>query len=205
MISFEREYEGVYRLKIPFETLYTSVFLILADRPILVDCATTAEDVERNLLPALEAVGYGLTDISMLVLTHQHTDHAGGLSRILELAPEIRVICGEICQISDGIFTYPMAGHTADCIGVLDEAHHTLLSGDGLQGAGVDKYRCNVKSQEDYLETLTRIRNDERIERILLSHAYEPWYSDRIEGREAVLTCLAECKKYLKHYEGNLS
>ena len=204
MISFEREYEGVYRLKIPFETLYTSVFLILADRPILVDCATTAEDVERNLLPALEAVGYGLADISMLVLTHQHADHAGGLARVLEHAPEIEVVC-DVRRLCKGISTYPLAGHTADCIGVLDEAHHTLLSGNGLQGAGVDKYRCNVKSKEDYLETLTRIRNDERIERILLSHAYEPWYSNRIEGREAVLTCLAECKKYLKHYEGNLS
>ena len=204
MITFEEEYDGVFRLKVPFEKIYTSVFLIEADAPILVDCATTAEDVDEYIIPALDAMGYGIADLRMLVLTHRHADHAGGLARVLELAPKIEVVC-DVRRLCKGISTYPLAGHTADCIGVLDEAHHTLLSGDGLQGAGVDKYRCNVKSQEDYLETLTRIRNDERIERILLSHAYEPWYSDRIEGREAVLTCLAECKKYLKHYEGNLS
>lgn len=188
----------------PFERIYTSVFLIEADAPILVDCATTAEDVDGVILPALKVRGYTLSDLKAIVLTHAHTDHVGGLSRILELVPELEVV-RDVRWLCKGISTYPLAGHTVDCIGVLDEAHHTLLSGDGLQGAGVDKYRCNVKSKEDYLETLTRIRNDERIERILLSHAYEPWYSDRIEGREAVLTCLAECKKYLKHYEGNLS
>ena len=197
MISFEREYEGVYRLKIPFETLYTSVFLILADRPILVDCATTAEDVERNLLPALEAVGYGLADISMLVLTHQHADHAGGFLRVMELAPNIEVI-KDVREICDGVRTYPMSGHTEDCIGVLDLRSGTLITGDGLQGAGVGKYRCSVKSKENYLETLHRIERDERIEHLLFSHEYEPWYVNRIDGRARVLSCLEECRSYLK-------
>ena len=38
MIEFEEEYEGVLRLKVPFERIDTSVFLIEADAPILVDC-----------------------------------------------------------------------------------------------------------------------------------------------------------------------
>ena len=198
MIAFEEEYDGVFRLKIPFENLYTSVFLLDRGKPMLVDCATTAEDVDTVLLPALAAKGYRLSDIQAIVLTHAHADHAGGLARVLEHSPELRVVRGEACALWDGFSTYPMAGHTADCIGVLDEVHHTLLSGDGVQGAGVDKYRCNVKLPEDYLNTLERIRADRRIERILFSHAYEPWYSNRIEGREEVLACLAECPKYLK-------
>ena len=28
-------------------------------------------------------------------------------------------------------------------------------------------------------------------------HAYEPWCRDRMEGREAILSCLRECKKYV--------
>ncbi len=195
--EFYEEFDGVYRLKIPFENLYTSVFLVLADRPILLDCATTAEDVDEWIVPALEKLGYRLSEIKTLVLTHSHGDHAGGLARVLELAPEIEVV-RDVRRLCEGISTYPLAGHTKDCIGVLDERTHTLISGDGLQGAGVDKYRCSIKFQEDYLETLNRIQNDDRIEHILFSHAYEPWYANRIDGRELVLACLAECPKYLK-------
>ena len=198
MIEFEEEYEGVLRLKVPFERIDTSVFLIEADAPILVDCATTAEDVDGVILPALKARGYTLSHLKTLVLTHSHGDHAGGLARVLELVPEIEVV-RDVRRLCEGISTYPLAGHTADSIGVLDEVHHTLLSGDGLQGAGVDQYRCSIKLPEEYLKTLKRIQADGRIERILFSHAYEPWNRNRIEGRAEVLACLAECQNYLKN------
>ena len=140
MIEFEEEYEGVLRLKVPFERIDTSVFLIEADAPILVDCATTAEDVDGVILPALKARGYTLSHLKTLVLTHSHGDHAG-----------------------------------------------------------VDQYRCSIKLPEEYLKTLKRIQADGRIERILFSHAYEPWNRNRIEGRAEVLACLAECPNYLKN------
>ena len=198
MHRFDQEYDGIFRLRVPFGNIYTSVFLILADRPILVDCATTAEDVDSVILPALEQMGYKLSDLQRLVLTHSHGDHAGGLGRVLELAPEIEVIRGEVRLLQDGLSTYPLAGHSADSIGILDENQGILLSGDALQGAGVDKYRCNVKFPEEYLKTLERIKEDERIEHILFSHEYEPWYTDRVDGRVQVLACLDECPKYMK-------
>ena len=73
----------------------------------------------------------------------------------------------------------------------------TLISGDGLQGAGVDKYRAYAQNQKAYYETLERIKQDERIENLIFSHAYEPWYKDHIFGRENVLDVLEECKKYI--------
>ena len=84
MNAFYKETEGIYRLRVPFENIYTSVFLLTAaERPILVDCATTASDVDECILPALAALGYALSDIGAIVLTHRHADHAGGLARIL--------------------------------------------------------------------------------------------------------------------------
>ena len=53
-----------------------------------------------------------------------------------------------------------LAGHTDDSIGVLDERSHTLISGDGLQGAGVDKYRCSLYNKNAYIETIEKIKND---------------------------------------------
>ena len=197
MNGFIEESAGIYRLKVPFEGIYTSVFLVKAPSgAILADCATTASDVDNYIVPSLAAMGYKLSDIKFLVLTHSHADHAGGLIRISELYPDIEVI-REARLIFDGVFTYPMSGHTSDCIGIFDGRTNTLISGDGLQGAGVDKYRCYVKDKDGYSATLERIKNDKNVENILFSHAYEPWFSNSARGRENVLCCIEDCKKYL--------
>ena len=197
MNRFCKETDGIYRLRVPFEAIYTSVFLIQGlSEVILVDCATTGNDVDLHLVPALQAMGYSLSDIQALVLTHRHDDHAGGSARVLQLAPHIEVV-RDVRMLDEGIFTYPMAGHTEDCIGVLDTRSHTLISGDGLQGAGVDKYRCYLKQPAAYLQTIRSIQTDERVETILFSHAYEPWNKDAVRGRAAVMACLSECKTYV--------
>ena len=197
MEGFVREIEGIYRLKVPFETVYTSVFLVETySGAVLVDCATTAEDVDEVILPALRNMGHELLNIDAVVLTHHHGDHAGGIKRILTHAPKIKVIT-KVGNIGEDIFVYPMAGHTEDSVGVFDRRTGTLISGDGLQGAGVGKYRCSVKNKNAYLETVDRIKKDQRIENILFSHAYEPWYKDGAFGRETVDKCLSDCLEYV--------
>ena len=194
---FERIIDGIWRLKVPFYTVYTAVFLIYtAEGYVLVDCATTDGDVDEYIIPALEEQDVSLLDVKKIVITHDHSDHAGGLPRIIELMPHIEVV-KEVTRLAGGVCTYPLPGHTKDFIGVLDERSCTLISGDGLQGAGVDKYRTSVPFKEEYLKTLERIKNDGRIENLLFSHAYEPWFKDKMVGREAVLHCLDECGKYV--------
>ena len=197
MSGFYEEASGIYRLKVPFEKIYTSVFLITTPQgAVLVDCATTAEDVDEFIVPSLRALGYAPTDIKMLVLTHRHGDHAGGMETLLRHAPQLEVVT-DIRALADGVCTYPMGGHTRDCIGVLDTRTGALISGDGIQGAGVDKYRCYTEDPQMYLETLARIREDARIKNILFSHAYEPWLADRASGREQVLACLDASLQYV--------
>ena len=131
MSEFIEVIKGIYRLRVSFEAIYTSVFLISSPSgEILIDCATTDGDVDGCIVPALKKIGYKLSDIKTLVLTHKHGDHAGGLSRVSSLAPNIEVI-RDVRELFDGICTYPLAGHTEDCIGVLDTRSHTLISGDG--------------------------------------------------------------------------
>ena len=194
---FYKETDGIYRLRVQFDNIYTSVFLIIANKKrILVDCATTSDDVDGYIVPALKEMGCALSDIDTLVISHKHGDHAGGLERILSLAPNIEVVRG-VNTLTDGISTYSLAGHTADCIGVFDSRTNTLITADGLQGAGVDKYRCSIKDRVAYIKTLEKIKNDEKIENILFSHAYEPWNKDSVCGRNEVLKCLSDCIKYL--------
>ena len=195
MNGFIEEREGIYRLKVQYTTVYTSIFLIETELgDLLVDTASYDEDIDSCLIPALSEMGKSLSELYAVVITHDHFDHSGGLKRIREIVPDVRVIT-ELCNLTDNISTYPMAGHTEDSIGVFDSRTKTLISGDGLQGAGVDKYRTSAPFKEEYIRTLERIKNDERIENILFSHAYEPWFQDKMVGREAVLLCLDECKK----------
>ena len=194
---FDKEVEDIYRLKIPFDTVYTSVFLVVDEgKAVLLDCATTKEDVENYILPALATLGYRPTDLTAIVLTHRHGDHAGGLPHLLRYAPHLEVVTS-VRRLTKNLRTYSLAGHTEDAIGLFDERTHTLLSGDGLQGAGVDKYRCSLANPTAYRETLERIRKDDQIENILFSHAYEPWLADAVWGRGAVCACLSDCEKYI--------
>lgn len=196
-MSFFREIGGIYRLKVPFENLYTSVFLIKTESGnALVDCATYASDVDEVIIPALNGLGVRAADIRYLILTHSHGDHAGGKERLLQYAPSLEVVQTADLILPNGLTTYAMKGHTLDCIGVFDETSGTLISGDGLQGAGVGKYRCSLASREEYLKTIEKIEKDKNVKNVLFSHAYEPWYQDGAFGRNEVEKCLKDCKKF---------
>jgi glyoxylase-like metal-dependent hydrolase (beta-lactamase superfamily II) len=193
------EVPGIYRLKIPFDTVYTSVFLIEADGArILVDCATTPTDVKNFIVPALAERGLSLSDVDFLVLTHTHGDHAGGLDTVLSIAPDVEVVReSDMRELAPKIYTYALPGHTLDLTGVLDTRTNTLISGDGIQGAGVDKYRCYLENKDAYIWTLQKLLQDERVENILFSHAYEPWYKDSVCGRDVVQKCLSDCFEFI--------
>ena len=195
---FRKEIGEIYRLKVPFDgDVYTSVFLMPQAR-ILIDCATTAQDVDEYIAPALQKAGLSFADIQYLFLTHCHSDHAGGKARVLEYNSQITVVDFYGGKIEKGATMYALKGHTHDCIGLLDTATHTLICGDALQGYGVGKYRCTLESVDEYVKTIERIKADKRIENLLFSHAYEPWYKDGSFGREEIEKCLQDCLQYVK-------
>ena len=54
MNALFEETNDIYRLKIPIEDLYTSVFLIRCERDlILVDTGAVSDDVDGHIVPAL--------------------------------------------------------------------------------------------------------------------------------------------------------
>ena len=83
MNGFKKEKSWIYRLRIPFDTVYTSVFLIRsAFGNLLVDCASSGEDVERYILPSLEKKGAFSLGDQCSILTHRHSDHAFGRKEV---------------------------------------------------------------------------------------------------------------------------
>ena len=205
-MSFQQEIEDIYRLKVPFEDIYTSVFLIKAEQGyVLVDCATYTSDVDEHILPTLCEFGLELKNIKCLILTHKHSDHAGGLSRLLEHNPMLQIVDKPTAIDIKGLTVYALKGHTMDSIGVLDTRSGTLISGDGLQGHGVGKYPCFLESKDEYIKTIDKIQKDKRIKNILFSHAYEPWNQDYALGRKEVEKCLQDCVEYITRRDKNES
>ena len=125
--EFYRETAEIWRLEVPFFTVYTSVFLIHAPVGyILVDCATTDEDVDGYIIPAIKKLGISLSDVKMIVITHDHSDHAGGLTRLLYHIPHLEVVREER-ELCDSVYAYPLSGHTKGFIGVFDSRSDTLI------------------------------------------------------------------------------
>lgn len=197
---FEEKINKIFQLKIPFENIYTSVFLVdtLSDK-ILVDCGTKSSDVDDFIIPSLKKLEIDLADISFLVLTHKHGDHVGGLEHVMSINPKIKVV-DSIVDFCPNVEVYNLTGHTNDCIGLLELSTGTLLTGDGLQGEDVGMYKCYLENVDGYRQTLNNILFDKRINNAILSHAYNPWKTDTFLGRDDVERLISDCIKVADNY-----
>ncbi len=72
----------------------TAGYLILADRPCLVETGTApSAPVVRD---ALAALGVGPGDLATVVVTHIHLDHAGGVGDIAGMFPRAEIVVHEL-------------------------------------------------------------------------------------------------------------
>lgn len=204
---FIQETEGICRLCVPFENLTTSVFLLMTQEgPVLYDCATTAADVENVVLPALMERGIAPENLRSIVISHAHADHSGGLTALLQYAPDLEVIarkCGQgVYTPADGEVLFGslralhLPGHTMDCLGLYDLHTDTLLTADALQLRGIGRFGCSLAAPEDYIRTIERIRCLAPY-RILTAHAYEP-YGEKAEGAAEIARYLCGCIETLE-------
>ncbi|MBE6588790.1 MAG: MBL fold metallo-hydrolase [Ruminococcaceae bacterium] len=152
---FEKATDGIYRLDIPFDHLYTSVFLITGDTPVIVDSATTREDVSLRILPALSLAGF---EKGSLLVTHRHGDHNGGTPFLLSALPALSAVTLRDGETLGTVRAIRLGGHTEDSMGYFDTRTGTLLCGDALQFYGVGKYGCSIVNAAMYEETLDRIK-----------------------------------------------
>ena len=194
----------LYRVRIPFEDLTTTVYIAnCKEGTVIIDSATYPSDVDDYVLPALAELGVSAERVCALALTHNHGDHGGGLARLAELFPTAAVRALEPLSLSrytplaDGemlagdLQTVHLPGHTSHSVGYLDRRTKTLLSGDCLQLGGIGKYRNGIKYPTFYLESIEKLRAMD-IGRIVAAHEFDPLGS-LAEGSEAVARYLNEC------------
>ncbi len=192
MNSFEYLEKGILRLCVPFDGIYTTVFLLKSEKgTALLDSASYPTDIENYVLPALERGGF---KPDILLCSHMHGDHCGGLNALCEAYPTLKIgliskeytFKNPTLYFKDGDMLFDrfkilnLKGHTLDSLGVLDTETNTLIACDALQQMGVGKYKPTAESPEEYIKTLDRIAKM-KPNRIICSHDYTP-FGFSVEG-----------------------
>lgn len=85
MIRFEKLIKDIYLLRTPFSSIWSGVFLVNGEEPVLIDAGAGTETVDQVIVPALEAIDVAPTSIKWIINTHAHADHANGNPRLLQV------------------------------------------------------------------------------------------------------------------------
>lgn len=209
----EKLTENIYRIKIPFDNIYTSVFIIKTeDFLILADTATTKEDVTDYIIPAIQEMGGNLRYV---ILSHTHGDHAGGYKHIKEIYPEVKVILyDENYAINKGFTDYIIPedeeiffdcikvfnfkGHSKDSLGLLDTRTNTLLTFDSFQLFGVGRYGTGLWDVNEYLESVKRAK-ELMTDMVIAAHEFYP-YGAVINGKKGAIKFFDGCTDCIDIY-----
>lgn len=197
----EKIKEGIYRIKIPFETIYTSSFVLIeGGDAVVLDFGSNDNDCETYIIPELDALG---VNVRYLAVSHAHGDHCGGIGAMMKKYPSAEVLQmgRQWCDIPAtdrevvlGRFKLvALKGHSDDGMAILDTKTNSLVSGDALQVWGVDRWKTYFTDYDLYIETLEKVRELD-VDTIIAAHEYEPC-GYIAEGKEQVAVYLDECRK----------
>jgi len=194
MFSLTEIFPDIHRLTIPFEDIYTTVFIIRTPQgDVLLDTATYAGDIDNYLLPSLIKLGISEDTLKYIVISHSHRDHAGGLERLMEFFPNACIVSGsaalrerftrfstvspEKCPLLLSVLELILIpGHAPDCLGLLDLRSRTLLTGDSLQLYGIygsGQWGANISKPSEHLHAIEKLRTLD-VSAIVASHDYHP-------------------------------
>jgi glyoxylase-like metal-dependent hydrolase (beta-lactamase superfamily II) len=130
---------------------FVSAYLLARDGEVAV-VDTGVEGSETAIGDGLTAIGLGWDAVGHVILTHQHPDHAGSTSAVLEAAPLATGYAGAadipgitsprpLTAVEDGEHVFDLRivttpGHTPGHIAVLDEIGGVLVAGDAVVTEG---------------------------------------------------------------------
>ena len=212
MGSITKINENIYRLVIPYKDIFTTVYTVRTDDGVLVfDSASFDEDTPEHIIPFFNEIGVDADSIKYVFISHNHGDHAGGLSNFMKHFPNVTIITrspdlkekfsgfsvlmpddGDIVLGDLKVITIP--GHTLDSSGIYDMRTKTLISGDSLQlwgifGSGL--WASNIRFPKEHFEAIEKLKKAD-IAHILTAHDYHPFGYSYV-GKEIIEKALDAC------------
>jgi glyoxylase-like metal-dependent hydrolase (beta-lactamase superfamily II) len=202
-----QETKEITRIRLCSGDVRTCVFLVKNggnDEFTLIDGGFDEHNVVNQLLPCLQELGVPLSKICRLLLTHSHGDHIDGLPALIPLIPHVEIYAHESIAprthtLTDGmvigdIKAVYMPGHTEDGFGFLDVRTNSLISGDGLQLWGIERFGVGADLPKEYLQTHDKLLSMD-IRNIFSSHPYD-FLGERALGYK-------NCKDYIQVSKNN--
>jgi len=197
----EKIAEDLYLIKQPFNETFTGVTVVLGNYNIgLVDSGleTTPKDY---IFPLLLKMRRKPKDVNYVVNTHRDGDHIWGNKVIKEEAQckiavheldanavgivDLRLKDGETIKLGDRSFrVVHTPGHTPGSICLYDERNRTLITGDSIQGCGVEEGNLLIRtSKEEYIDSMKKLLNL-HIAILVMDHPYKPFAKAVLTGKE---------------------
>lgn len=208
----ERITHNIFRIKVPFEDVYTTVFIIKTEVGTMIfDTATYESDVDKYILPAIEEAGVK-NDIKYVFLSHSHKDHSGGTERLLQTFPDACVLTrsqkladnyktaympNDRDTFLDVLEVVTIKGHSDDCMAIFDRRSGTLLTGDCLQLYGLfgrGEWGSNITDIIGHFNDIEKLKTID-IKTLIASHNYHPL--GYIARGDEVIKYLDTCKESL--------
>jgi glyoxylase-like metal-dependent hydrolase (beta-lactamase superfamily II) len=132
---------------------------LLDDQKYLTLIDTGFSDADTTLIiDRIHSIGRSLDELTLVLLTHRHGDHVGGLRRLIAEAPWVRTLChssdasaivnatgvavdgsltdGDTLPEFEGIQVVHMPGHTPGSVAFYLRHAKALIAGDAIVSAG---------------------------------------------------------------------
>jgi len=207
MRNIEKVAEDLYFVRQPFHDIFTGVVVIVGRSSVgVVDTGleTTPTDY---IFPLLSDLGHKPEEITYVVNTHRDGDHIWGNKVLKEKTNakiavheldadavgmvDLRLKDGDIIKLGDRSFRIiHTPGHTAGSICLYDEENQTLLSGDSIQGRGVEEGNILIRTtKKEYVESMKKLLKL-KINILVMDHPYRPFRKAILRGekpREMIL------------------
>lgn len=207
-MKFEKVSDNIYKMNIPFEDGFTSVFVLEENgKYLLLDAAATDDDSRNYIIPALEKLGISP---EYIICSHLHPDHFGGIRLLADTYTGAKIsvydknytLTGkEIHFLSDGelfLERYKiicLKGHTDDSVGILDLKTNVLLTADAMQLYGSGRYGTGLALPGEYIKTLEKAKSL-NLHGLIASHEYEPLGSTAF-GADEINKYIDTCREAL--------
>lgn len=203
--------DSICRMTLPYKDIFTTVYTVRTDSGVLLFDAASFDSDILHISEFLDDMGIGRNELKYVFISHNHTDHAGGLEAFMREYPDVCIISrcpilkekfaqyGFIAPkdgdtILDVLQVVTLPGHTSDAAAILDTRTGTLITGDGLQLYGIfgsGKWGANISLVSQHLEAIEKLRGMD-IQSILTAHDYHP-LGYRYTGKEEVAKALDCC------------
>ena len=204
--------DNIFRLTLPYKDIFTTVYVIkTAEGVLLFDAASFDNDAQDYIMPMLNELGIAPADVKYIFISHNHTDHAGGLKGLLPFLPDSvlvsrnpalaetwadrTVLAPEPGHVLLGVLeVVSIPGHTKDSSALLDRRTNTMVTGDCLQLFGIfgsGNWCANITFPAEHKQAVEMVRAM-KVDEILTAHDYHP-YGYHYVGQETVNNALDAC------------